>query len=180
MAKALKSFIDAGNFDTPICKWEARPAAVQTYANLIVLMCSKFSKLNRQDSTTARAAGRASANNFIKEMAQATEELVAELAEKHTKQVEVLIKSNKEAREKLSAAILANKSGNPATTATNSNSSSSKAVTKRAAKATTCPQCNCVHPNCMHNQCWELPANAANAWQAGHQQRAPEGARGFW
>ncbi len=134
---------------------------MQTYANLIVLMCSKFSKLNHQDSTTARAAGHASANNFVKEMTQATEELVTELTEKHTKQVEALIKSNKEAMEKLTAAILAYKSGNPVTTATNSNSSSSKAATKRVAKATTCPQCNCVHPNCMHDQCWELPANAA-------------------
>ena len=70
MAKALKSFKDAGDFDAPLREWEARPAVVQTYANLKVLMCVEYSKLNRQDATTARATGHASANNVIKEMAQ--------------------------------------------------------------------------------------------------------------
>ncbi len=46
MVKALKSFKDAGNFDSAICKWEARPVATQTYANLKVVMCAEFSKLN--------------------------------------------------------------------------------------------------------------------------------------
>jgi hypothetical protein len=40
-------------------------------------MCPEFSKLNRQDSTTARATGHAP-NNVV-EMAKAMEELVAEL-----------------------------------------------------------------------------------------------------
>ncbi len=34
MVKALKSFKDAGDFDAAICKWDARPVATQTYANL--------------------------------------------------------------------------------------------------------------------------------------------------
>jgi hypothetical protein len=46
MVKALKSFKDAGNFDAVICEWEARPVATQTYANLKVVMCAEFSKLN--------------------------------------------------------------------------------------------------------------------------------------
>jgi hypothetical protein len=88
MAKSLKSFKDAGDFNAPLREWEARPAAVQTYANLKVLMCAEYSKLNRQDSTTARATGHATVNNVVEEMAQATEELVAELTEKHTKQID--------------------------------------------------------------------------------------------
>ncbi len=107
----LKSFKDAGNFDAPIRKWEARPLAAQTYANLKVLMCAEYSKLNRQDSTMARATEHASANNIVKEMAQATEELVAELTEKHSKQVKALIKANNDAMDKLTTAIMANKSG---------------------------------------------------------------------
>ncbi len=75
LVKALKCFKDADNFDAPIREWEARPAAAQTYANLDVLMCAEYSKLNRQDSTTARATGHALANNIVEEMAQATEEL---------------------------------------------------------------------------------------------------------
>lgn len=146
--------------------------AMQTYANLKVVMCTEFSRLNRQDATSARAAGHASANNVVEEMAQATEELVAELTEKHTKQVEALIKSNNEAMEKLTAAIiLANKPGATPTGATPTAGTSGNAAAKRAAKAAAweekkkkamvCPHCDCKHPNRTHEQCWELPANAA-------------------
>ena len=111
MAKALKYFKDAGDFDPAIREWEARPIASQTYANLKTVMCTEFSRLNRQDATSARTAGHASAN-MMEEMANATEELVAELTEKHAKQVEALIKANNDAMEKLTAVILsANKPG---------------------------------------------------------------------
>ena len=172
MVKALKSFKDAGDFDPAIREWEARPVAMQTYANLKIVMCMEYSKLNRQDSTTARATGHGSVNNIVEEMAQATEELVAELTERHGKQVEALIKSNSEAMDKLTAAILANKPSS-----TGSGASSAKATdekpkwllrkeeSKRAweekkKNAITCPHCNRKHPNRAHDKCWELPANA--------------------
>ena len=79
MAKVLKSFKDVGDFDPAIQEWEARPVAMQTYANLKVVMCLEYSKLNRQDATTAQATGHASANNVVELMAQVTEELLAEL-----------------------------------------------------------------------------------------------------
>ena len=106
-------------------------------------------------------------NNIVEEMAQATEELVAELTERHSKQVEALIKSNSEAMEKLTAAILTNK---PTATATAAGNTASKAAaaSAKAAKwaekkknATTCPHCDRIHPNRTHDQCWKLPANAA-------------------
>ncbi len=81
MMKALKCFKDAGNYDAQIREWEARPGAAQTYPSLKTMMSMEYSKLNRQDSTSARATGHASAN-AIEEFAQATEELVAELTEK--------------------------------------------------------------------------------------------------
>jgi hypothetical protein len=162
------------DFDAAIREWEAKPAAMQTYANLKVVMCAEFSKLHRQDSTTARASGHASVNNVVEEMAQATEELVAELTERHSKQVEALIKANSEAMEKLTSAILANKptaTGATVHNANHNNATNSAATAARAAKAaawaekkktaTTCPHCNKVHPNRTHDLCWELPANAA-------------------
>jgi hypothetical protein len=173
MVKSLKSFKDAGDFDAAIREWEARPTATQTYANLKVVMCAEFSKLHRQDSTTARASGHASVNNVVEDMAQATEELVAELTERHSKQVEALIKANSEAMEKLTSAILANKPTATGTTAHNNNNSATNtaATAARAAKAaawaekkkttTICPHCNKFHPNRTHDLCWELPANAA-------------------
>lgn len=170
MVKSLKSFKDAGDYDAAIREWEARPAATQTYANLKVIMCAEFSKLHHQDSTTARAAGHASVNNVVEEMAQATEELVAELTERHSKQVEALIKANSEAMEKLTSAILANKPTASGTTAPNgaTHAVASAAKAAKAAawaekkkNATICPHCNKIHPNRTHDQCWELPANAA-------------------
>jgi hypothetical protein len=168
MAKALKCFKDAGDFDPAIREWEARPMPAQTYANLKVLMCTEFAKLNRQDATTARATGHASIHNVVEEMAQATEELVAELTERQGKQVEALIKSNNDAIAKLTAAILGNKPTPSAPSASTRNSeASAKAAAKKAAweekkkKATTCPHCDRVHPNRTHEQCWELPANAS-------------------
>jgi hypothetical protein len=163
MVKALKSFKDAGDFDAAISKWEARPVATQTYANLKVVMCAKFSKQNWQDSTTARATGHSSANNVMEEMAQATTELVAELTECHTQEIKSLIKSNNDAMEKLIAAIIASNKP-PAATGTNgATSSRSKAAAwaEKRRTATTCPHCNCIHPNRTHDQCWESPANAA-------------------
>jgi hypothetical protein len=167
MVKALKYFKDAGNFDPAIREWEARPIATQTYANLKTVMCTEFSRLNRQDATSARMAGHASANNIVEEMANATKELVAELTEKHAKQVEALIKANNDAMEKLTAAILSvNKPGATSGATTNSDAAAKRAA-KAAAwkekkeKATVCPHCDCKHPNRTHDQCWELPANAA-------------------
>ncbi len=108
MIKALKCFKDAGDYDAQIREWEARPAAAQTYPNLKTMMSMEFSKLNRQDLFSANATGHASAN-AIKEFAQATEELLAELMEKHSKQIEALIKAKHEAIAKLTTALLENK-----------------------------------------------------------------------
>ncbi len=57
---------------------------------------------------TARATGHASAN-AVEKFAQATEELVVESTEKHSKEIEALIKSNNKAMAKLTATLLVNK-----------------------------------------------------------------------
>ena len=62
IVKALKSFKDAGDFDAAIQEWEARPAVLQTYKKLKVVMCAEYSKLNCQDAVSARATGHALAN----------------------------------------------------------------------------------------------------------------------
>jgi hypothetical protein len=64
--------------------------------------------LNCQDAVTARATGHASAN-AVEEFVQATEELVVELTEKHSKQIKALIKSNNKAMATFTAALLENK-----------------------------------------------------------------------
>jgi hypothetical protein len=165
LVKALKSFKDAGDFDAPIREWEARPVAMQTYENLKVVMCTEFVKLNRQDATTARATGHASAN-AVGEYAQATEELVAELTEKHAKQIEAL----STAMLQLTAAIKSNSNVAPAASARTpaANTGKTPAQLSKAQKwaekcknATTCPHCSKIHPNRTHDQCWHLEKNAA-------------------
>ena len=162
VAKALKSFKDAGDYDAAIREWEAKSIANQTYSNLRIVMNTEFTKLNRQDATTARATGHASINNIVEEMATTTGELVATLTDSHAKQVETLMKSTTAALEKLTAAILANNSNKPI-----GGDAKAKAAAKAAAwaekkkNATTCPHCNLIHPNRTHSQCWELPDNAS-------------------
>jgi len=163
VAKAMKSFKDAGDYDAAIREWEVRPIATQTYVNLRTVMNKEFTKLNRQDATTARATGHASINNIVEEMATTTGELVATLTDSHAKQVETLMKSTTAALEKLTAAILANNSNKVPT----DGDAKAKAAAKAAAwaekkkNATTCPHCSRVHPNRSHSQCWELPDNAS-------------------
>ena len=141
-------------------------------------MNTEFTKLNRQDATTARATGHASVNNIIEGLANTTGELVATISEQHTKQVETLMKSTNAALDKLTAAILANKPAPAARAAPAGNGTkAAKAAAKAAAweekkrVATTCPHCNMVHPNRTHAQCWELPENAATRkpdWKSVH------------
>lgn len=142
-------------------------------------MNTEFAKLSRQDATTARATGHASVNNIVEEMAQATEELVAELTERQGKQVETLMKSTTEALEKLTAAILANKPA-VSTGAANNKAAKAAAWAEKKRTATVCPHCDRKHPNRTHEQCcWELPAMHPSAPPIGNLLRAPEGARGF-
>ncbi len=101
MNKALKSFKDAGSYKPAIREWEARSVATQTWDNLKILMCMKYAKAHRQDGVSARATGYASAHNVIELYAAATEELMENLTEWHTKQLEALIKANNDNMAKL-------------------------------------------------------------------------------
>jgi hypothetical protein len=44
---ALKSFKDAGDYDAAVHKWDARPLAAQTWANLKTMMCMEYAKAHR-------------------------------------------------------------------------------------------------------------------------------------
>ena len=109
-------------------------------------MCTEFAKLNRQDNTTARATGHGSAN-AVNEYAMATEELVAGLTEKHSKQIEELIKANNDAMAKLTAAILDNKIPSTANSGQSNTKSAKQQWAEKWKNATLCPHCNKKHPN---------------------------------
>lgn len=162
MLKALKSFKDAGDYDAPIREWETKPSAMQTYSELKNMMNREYSKANRHDNISARATGFASAN-AIREHTKATEELVAELTERHARQIETIIQANNEAMQKLTAAILNNKIADASVTRNGAENQSKKAQlwAEKRRNATTCPHCKRIHPNRTHDQCWELDKNAA-------------------
>ncbi len=166
MNKALKSFKDAGKYDAAICEWEACPIASQTWDNLKVLMCM-YSKTNCQDSVSARATGHVSVNNVMEDYAAATEELIENLTEHHSKQLEALIAANNNNMAKLLAVL--GKMALAATAAAASLATSKaeqaaarcKAWLQKCKNAKECKNCNKFHPACTDNQCWELESNAA-------------------
>ncbi len=169
--KALKSFKDAGSYELAIREWEAQPVAAQTWDNPKILMCTEYAKAHRQDGISARATGYASAHNVMEEYAAATEELVENLTEQHTKQLEALIKANNDNMAKLMDMLSKAK-----TTATLSAATSGKTKAERDAEkykawverrrnATKCKHCDKFHPNRTEAQCWELKENAAK-WPA--------------
>ena len=71
---------------------EAKPVVSQTWDNLKRLMTTEYSRAHKQDSSSARATGFASAHNVVEELAEATEEIIANLTEKHAQRIEALVK----------------------------------------------------------------------------------------
>jgi len=90
---------------------------------------------------------------------------VAELTEKHAKQIESIIKANSDAMKELTAAISANKAAAPASAVNKADKKKTweekkKVWEEKKKNAPTCPHCDRKHPNRTADQCWELPANA--------------------
>jgi hypothetical protein len=167
MNKALKSFKDAGSYKPTIREWEARPVATQTWDNLKILMCMEYAKAHRQDGVSPRATGYASAHNVMEEYAAETEELVENLTEQHTKQLEALIKANNDNMAKLMDILSkAKPTATPAAatlgkTKAERNAKKHKAWVEKCRNATKCKHCNKIHPNHTKAQCWGLKENAA-------------------
>lgn len=85
----------------------------------------------------------------MEEKAQATDELIAELTEHHSKQVEALIKANSEAMEKLTKeAHCWQKQQN-------------RLRRRKMQQPTPTVITFNINPNCNHEQRWELLANSA-------------------
>jgi hypothetical protein len=167
MNKALKSFKDAGSYEPAIREWEAQPVATQTWDNLKILMCTEYLKAHCQDGVSARATGYASAHNVMEEYAAATEELVENLTERHTKQLETLIKANNDNLAKLMDVLSkAKPMATPAAailgkTKAKRDAKKHKAWVEKCRNATKCKRCDKFHPNRTKAQCWELKENAA-------------------
>jgi hypothetical protein len=77
----------SGEFDAAVRDWEKRPAGQKTWQNINTFISAEYAKENKQNKLTAKKLKA----NMIEEQAEAVEELIAVLTEKHTQQMETLI-----------------------------------------------------------------------------------------
>jgi len=91
----------SGEFDAAVREWENRPAGQKTWQNIKTFISAEHAKENKQNKLTTKNFKA----NMIEEQAEATEELIAALTEKHTQQIENLIKSNTEAMKQMMSLI---------------------------------------------------------------------------
>ncbi len=125
--------------------WEAKLAATRTLANNKPLMSAEYAKENKQNKQTAKQMKA----NAIEEQAEATEELIANLTEAHTRQIEALIKANTEAMKEMMS-LVKDKTITP-TNPTNSTREEKKK--KKFLNAPVCKHCGKKHPSKKEDEC---------------------------
>ena len=97
-----------GEFDAAVREWEAKPAADKTWANIKSFISTEYAKENKQNKLTAPQFKA----NAIEQQAEAMEEIINALTEKHTEQMEILIKSTTEAMKKMMELVQSSNKGN--------------------------------------------------------------------
>ena len=90
---ALYYFKASGEFDAAVREWENKAAADKTWINIKTFIATEYARENKQNKLTSKQFKA----NLIEDQAEATEELIATLTEKHTRQMETLIKSTTDA-----------------------------------------------------------------------------------
>ena len=143
-----------GEFDPAIRKWEAKPAAQKTWANIKTFILAEYAKENKQNKLTAKNFKA----NIIEEQTEVMEELIANLTENHTRQMENLIKSTTEAMKEMMSLI---KNDQKTTNQQSSDDKKKKREEKRKRynKAPICKHCGKKHPSKKEDECWELEKN---------------------
>ena len=157
---ALYYLKSTGEYDAAVREWETKPVATKTWANIKIFMSTEYAKENKQNKQTAKQMKA----NAIEEQAEATEELIANLTEAHTRQIEALIKANTEAMKEMMS-LVKDKTITP-TNPTNQTSEEKKKKREEKQKkflnAPICKHCGKKHPSKKEDECWELDKNAAS------------------
>jgi hypothetical protein len=149
----------SGEFDAAVREWENRPTVNKTWQNIKTFISAEHAKENKQNKLTAKNFK----TNMIKEQAEVTEELIAALTEKHTQQIESLIKSNTEAMKQMMSLIK-----NDRKELDDKNQPDEEKKKKREEQrqrfndAPVCKHCGKKHPTKKEDECWELEANKAS------------------
>ena len=144
----------SGEFDAAVREWEQRPAGGKTWQNIKTFISAEYAKENKQNKLTAKNFK----VNMIEEQAAATEELIAALTEKHTQQMETLIKSTTEAMKEMMT-LIKNEKKEPAKQSNDEKKKKQEERKKRYNDAPVCKNCGKKHPTKKEEECWELEKN---------------------
>jgi hypothetical protein len=147
---ALFQLKATGEFDPAVHEWEAEPATQKTWANI----SAEYAKENKQNKLSAKHFKA----NAIQEQAEATEELIANLTEAHTRQMETLVKTMTEAMKEMM--LLLKESKTPTNKATDEEKKKKRNEKKKKYNdAPVCKNCRKKHPSKAEDECWELEKN---------------------
>ena len=144
----------SGEFDAAVREWENRPAGQKTWQNIKTFISAEHAKENKQNKLTAKNFKA----NLIEEQAEATEELIATLTEKHTQQMETLIKSTTDAMKEMMA-LIKNEKKEPSSQSKEDKKSKREERRKKFNDAPVCKHCGKKHPTKKEDECWELDKN---------------------
>jgi len=149
----------SGEFDAAVREWENRPASQKTWQNIKTFISAEHAKENKQNKLTVKNFKA----NMIEEQAEATEELTAALTEKHTQQIENLIKSNTEAMKQMMS-LIKNERKEPGDKQKSNEEKKKKREEQRQRfnNAPVCKHCGKKHPTKKKDECWELEVNKAS------------------
>lgn len=155
----------SGEYDAAVREWEAKPTADKTWTNVKAFISNEYAKENKQNKLTAKQFKA----NQMEEQMEATEELIANLTEAHTKQMEMLMRATTESMKDMMNLMKANMAKSPSpnggqsdATATADKKKKREEKQKKYNDAPVCKHCNRKHPSKPENECWELEANASS------------------
>ena len=110
---------------------------------------------------------------MIEEQAEATEELIPALTEKHTQQMETLIKSTTEAIKQM-LSLINNKKKEPGKQSDEEKKKKHEECRKKLNEVPVCKNCGKKHPTKAEDECWEIEKNKdSRALSTGNRQKAP-------
>jgi len=144
----------SGEFDAAVRDWENKPDGQKNWQNIKTFISAEYAKENKQNKLTAKNFKA----NMIEEQAEATEELIAILTERHTQQMENLIKSTTDAMKEMMSLIKSEKK-EPSNQKKGGKEKKREERRKFYNDAPVCKHCGRKHPSKAEDECWELEKN---------------------
>ena len=145
----------SGEFDAAVREWESRSVGQKTWQNIKTFISAEHAKENKQNKLTVKSFK----VNMIDEQAEATEELFAALTEKHSQQMETLIKSTTDAMKEMMS-LIKNKKKEPSGQSNDEKKKKREERRKKYNDARVCKHsCSKKHPIKKEDECWELKKN---------------------